>query len=369
MKSSMCFPIVAAIFLLGCSTTPVNWQMVHTSPLQETNQVGLIDSKALPENVAVDRRADGNLSIEYQPHALIPSEGADRVGYTSLAKYGQALIAVETRLNGKKSYPMIVDTGAGVPFYFSGRQVRECGLEVQPRNLEDGQWSDSGYCYAEKLSIGETDFEGVLGFYEEKVLRMEVFGIRGTEAKIGLIGLPVLRSMKYVVFDGRTDELEWSPAVSFKPDEKGEWESYPFEIRSTSGNPVLLVHLPIAGNEMTVQMDTGSAGGLAIRDSVWNEIRSSFGEVKLREGESYYPFMVGLVESRKGKAHQVQVGHRTLTELRLSILQADSVVADQGEGLLGMQPFKDTVLAFDFENNRMWVRYEDERRGLFGGFL
>jgi hypothetical protein len=343
--------------------------MVNTAPLQEESQVGLIQPDTLPDHVGVERHPDGKISIEYQPHVRIPSEGADRVEYISLAKYGQALVAVEARLNGEKSYPMIVDTGAGVPFYFSGRQVRECGLRVQPKSVQGGEWSESGYCYADTLTIGETDFEGILGLYEEKALRMEVFGIRGAEARIGLIGLPVLRSMKYVAFDGRTDELEWSPAVSFKPDEVGQWENYPFEIRSVSDNPVLMVDLPLAGRVMKLQMDTGSAGGLAVKESVWNEIRSSYGDVRLREGESYYPFMVGLVDARKGKAKTVQVGHRTLKGLRLSILSDDTPVAGVGDGLLGMQPFKETVLAFDFENNRMWVRYEEEPRGLFGGFL
>ena len=104
-----------------------------------------------------------------------------------------------------------------------------------------------------------------------------------------------------------------------------------------------------------VQLDTGSGRGLAISEKLWEQLSEKIRNVRLVKATDLYPY-IGSLPCRRGVIPKLQVGNRTVKGAKISVFPDDSPLLDRGDGLLGMQYFRDTVMVLDFERNLMWVK-------------
>lgn len=140
------------------------------------------------------------------------------------------------------------------------------------------------------------------------------------------------------------------------PIELDRWAQYSFAIEQDSrGNIFLFVKIPIAGEEIRLQLDTGSGRGLAIAEELWQRIRRKIRDVKLKQATDLYPY-IGQLVCERAVIPEIRVGDRTLKNAQISIFPDDSPLVEQCPGLLGMQYFQDTVMVLDFQQNLMWVK-------------
>jgi hypothetical protein len=140
------------------------------------------------------------------------------------------------------------------------------------------------------------------------------------------------------------------------------WEQYPFSIEEDfHGNAFLFVNIPISGEEIELQLDTGSGRGLAIAEELWQGIREKIQDVKLRKTRDLYPYMGQLV-CKRGVIPKLEVGRRTVKNAEISIFPDDSPIVEECQGFLGMQYFQDTIMVLDFERSLMWVKDMQSRQ-------
>jgi hypothetical protein len=133
------------------------------------------------------------------------------------------------------------------------------------------------------------------------------------------------------------------------------WAKYSFAIEEDlGGNAFLFVKIPVAGEETELQLDTGSGRGLAISEEMWEKISKGAPQTKLKTGTDLYPY-IGSLPCRQGTIRNLEVGGRTVKNAMISVFADDSPLLAQGQGLLGMQYFRDTVIVLDFDRNLMWV--------------
>ena len=171
-----------------------------------------------------------------------------------------------------------------------------------------------------------------------------------------ILGLPLLREFKYITFDNINKETELSYYQSFEPEHPEQWTKYPISIEEDfHGNAFLFVRINIAGKEIELQLDTGSGKGLAIGESLWDEIKDNLIETKLKKGKDFYPY-IGSLSCKKGKSLMLSFGNRTVYNAEISVFRDDCPLLDGCEGLVGMQYFSNTTFVLDFEHDLMWIQ-------------
>jgi hypothetical protein len=179
----------------------------------------------------------------------------------------------------------------------------------------------------------------------------------GSEESTIILGLPVLREFKYVVFDNIKEQVELSRGESFEPSDANTWERYPISIEEDfHGNAFLFVNIPVAGEDIELQLDTGSGRGLAMSEGCWERIRERIEVPKLKKGRQSYPY-IGRLSCRQGVVAEFNILGRTVKNAEISVFANDSPLLQGSEGLLGMQYFRDSVMVLDFYRDVMWVKH------------
>jgi hypothetical protein len=268
-------------------------------------------------------------------------------------------MAVEGRLGNGREYPVVLDTGASIALFVNDVHIMENQLAIYPLKSNDSVgW---GRCYLPELNIGQVTLANWPCFYREQHTEVQLLGLPLAKGKAIIAGLAALRRFKYIAFDSVRKEVEFSLGQAFKLAQLDLWTQYSFAIEEDlGGNVFLFVKIPIAGEEIELQLDTGSGRGLAIAEELWERMRKRIHYIKLRKGRDLYPY-IGWLACKQGVAPKLEVGNRTLENAMISVFPNDSPIVDQCSGLLGMQYFQDTTVALDFERNLMWVKNSPSR--------
>ena len=277
---------------------------------------------------------------------------------------------------GGNNYPVILDTGASQAVFLTVRHVLDNKLTVYPRRIDaagpagDDQTNLNGYtlgqCLLQQLSIGDVQIVDWPGLYLENRKPVRFLGITlplmtASDDAWGenniILGLPLLRQFKYIEFDSVSSQAEFSYARLFEPQQEG-WDSYRLFIEEDfHGNAFLFVRIHVAGVEVELQLDTGSGRGLAVGESLWNQIQNSAPDtknIKLKQGRVFYPY-IGRLACRRGIAADFKVGQRDVKNAEISVFADDCPLLAECEGMIGMQYFQDTVIVLDFERSLLWV--------------
>jgi hypothetical protein len=264
-------------------------------------------------------------------------------------------MAVEGKLGNGKKYPVVLDTGASVGLFLNDIHIKENNLPVHPlkSNNDSVGW---GMCYLPELQIGQVTLTNWPCFYREQHTELQLLGLPLAKDKAIIAGLQALRRFKYIAFDSVREEVEFSLGRIFEPERPDSWAKYPFEIEEDlGGNSYLFVKIPVSGEEIELQLDTGSGRGLAISEELWEKIRNKTLPVKLKKGRDLYPY-IGRLLCERGVIDEIEIGNRIVRNAMISVFPDDSPIVDECSGLLGMQYFQDIVMVLDFERDLIWVK-------------
>jgi len=265
-------------------------------------------------------------------------------------------MAVEGRLNNGAKYPVVLDTGASIALFVNDIHIMENKLEIYPLKSNNNDSVGWGRCHLPELYMGQVTLTNWPCFYREQHTEVQLLGLPLAKGKAIIAGLAALRRFKYIAFDSVREEVEFSLDEVFNPDYSDLWTQYSYSIEEDlGGNVFLFVKIPIAGEEIELQLDTGSGRGLAVAEELWEAMRNKIQHVKLRRGRDLYPY-IGSLACKRGVVPKLEVGNRTVREARISVFPNDSPIMNGCSGLLGMQYFQDTVMVLDFERNLMWVK-------------
>ncbi|HEW79341.1 MAG TPA: hypothetical protein ENH34_05185 [Phycisphaerales bacterium] len=348
--------ILLGLFLClqaGCSVYPIRMVVVNDNDLEGKADISLTAPNDEP--YSIEGANNKNWDYRGQINRGTQQGNRSRVKYHSSYSLSRWMV-VEGRMSSGRKYPVILDTGASLALFVNDIHILENKLSIYPLKTNNDESVSWGMCRLPELSIGEVTLVNWPCFYRGQHAEVQMFGLPIARDKAVIMGLVALREFKYIVFDNVKREAEFSLEEVFKPRNSDLWTQYSFVIEEDlGGNAFLFVKIPIAGEEIELQLDTGSGRGLAITEELWKRMRKKIRNVKLRKGRDLYPY-IGWLACRRGVITELKVGGRTIKNAKISIFPNDSPLVEQCDGLLGMQFFQDTTMVLDFERNLMWVK-------------
>lgn len=338
---------VVFCFLTGCSFSSQKKLVACDN--------GYVGSANISNKIEIVRKADGSTDYLWQAEGRVEQGKSCRVKYHNLWQTARFMV-VEGQIEGSgKKYPVVLDTGATQAVFIKNVHIRENGLHLQPVRGQMAQLV-TGICDNAKVKVGDVKFIDWPTFCIRGRMGLSLFGLTVREDDSIILGLPALRMFKYIVFDGVDKEVEFSSQESFEPQNPVAWSRYPMTVEEDlHGNAFLFVQIPIEGQTVELQLDTGSGNGLSVSEEVWNQIRPEKANVKLRKGEEYYPY-IGTAKCSKAVVENLSVGDRIVKGATISVLPEGNSVLEECGGLVGMQYFSDTEIVLDFEGSFLWVK-------------
>lgn len=344
----------------GCSSRITSSDNTNISDSNESSSVHLM--RPTIENASTQIQTN---QIKYKDKDIgnVEKENEEfcRIKYHELFETNHYMV-VEGKigLQGNR-YPIVLDTGASQPIFLSIAHVSENKLPVFPVTYNNTGLNGYilGLCYLSSLEIGDILFDNRQCFYLKPRKAINLSGIPiqdSLDDNIVILGLPILQEFNYVIFDNILTEAEFSYDKSFNPDEPADWDKYPISIEEDfHNNFFLFIEICIAGVQTKLQVDTGSGRGLAVSETLWENISSNIPNVELKKGKDYYPY-IGRLDCKKSVITTLRFGDRNLRNAEVSVFPDDSPLVSESEGMVGMEYFEDTILTLDFERSLMWVR-------------
>ena len=326
--------ITVSLLAAGCSVQPVQTVIVNSHNHQCTTNTA-----------PTEQNSTGQLNMDVKWGNLC------RVKYHPSHTKNHPTV-IEGTLGKAKKYPVVLDTGASVGLFVNDIHIRENNLKTRPLGKKAAGWGTSR---VPELNIGETTLLNWPCFYQRRHTELQLFGLPVDKDNSIIVGLPTLQEFKYIALDNIKKEVEFSPKKVFEPEEPDSWAKYSLTIEEfPGGNAYLFVKIPIAGEEIELQFDTGSGKGLSTNKEIWQRIQKKIHNVKLRHAKELYPY-IDWLNCEQGTIAKLDVGQRTVKNAKISIYTDDSPLLENCEALLGMQYFQDTVIVLDFERNLIWV--------------
>jgi len=338
--------ILSVLFLLaGCTTSPFRYAIVDTPNLSNGS------------NTEIANISDTRNNLHWQIDEKVEQTAILRVKYHPSYNTKRCIVVEGSIVDCKKKYPVVLDTGASQGVFVNDIHVRENKLPVYPvqTNKTDAKDYGLGLCYVPQLRIGQMTLQDFPCWYLQRHLELKFFGMPIARDDSIIVGLTALREFSCIVFDGIKREVEFSRNKPFEPDQEQAWSRYPISIEEDSGNAFLFVQIPIAGESMKVQLDTGSGNGLSLSEELWETMSGKLQNVKLKEDTELYPY-IGRLSCKRGVISKLQVGDRMIQKAKISIFPDGSPLLSDCDAILGMQYFQDTVMVLDFNNAVLWVR-------------
>jgi hypothetical protein len=334
-------------FYSGCSYSTDNR---ITGNLHTYSVKGLQDNDTIPDSW-------------WEIEGRIEQEKLCRVKFHNLYNRNFYMV-VEGRVgHTSKKYPVILDTGASQSIIVEEAHISAHNLPTYSadNDIVNSSGKSFGLCYLPELNIGEITLSNLPGLYLKRKSSFNPLKLLAPRKKIVIVGLQTLMKFKYIMFDNPQKEVELSKKQLFRPKNRSLWTRYSFEIeRDLGGNAFLFITVPIAGEEITLQLDTGNGRGLAIKEELWGKLSDSLGHIKLTKNKDLYPY-IGNLACKRGVIPRFKVADLTVRDAKISVFPDDSPLVEDCEGLLGMQCFQDTTIVLDFERNLMWIKKTDNQ--------
>lgn len=342
--------------LSGCSIQPLRLVRVESDSLEGRTDLPTIDPNSSPYSVS--EKKDGPFPYSsWQIDESITQDKPCRIKYNWWYHAIAKIVAVDGRVGNRgKKYPVILDTGSsGSVIAINDIHVQENKLAIYQFGSDHGGW---GMCHLPELQIGNASLLNFRCIYHGVHMDLELFGLRIDRDKTTIVGLPAIRKFKYIAFDDIHKEVELSLNESFAPEELGLWSKYPFRIDSDLDNDVhlLLVKIPIAGKEEELWFDSGGPATLILSQKLWEIVAKRIQNVGTGHDKTFFPGHGKGVMAGNKVIPMLQVGDMTIRNAKITVLPNDSSVVKHAQGLLGMHPFRKTVMVLDFKRNLMWVR-------------
>lgn len=353
--------LLSVFFLPGCSliVREVLVQGKNTAVMRNLPRIDPNDPNCIISSIKIVNTQDGrkfNVEIKESGFAINMRESPCRVKYKKRTGPLPYNIVVEGELAGRsRRYPINIDTGQPNFIVVSDIHILENNLPIynNPGNLD-------GICLFPDLHIGKLTLSNLVAKYYFQHSEIQLFGLPIKKDKEIMVGLSLLQRFKYVAFDSINEEVEFSTAQSFRPEERTLWSRYLFsKLSDSKGNPRIFVEIPIAGQNMNLVFDTACQGALFTTEKIWKQAQKRLREVKKSNMTVLAPFAGGDIRSRTVIVKELNVGDRIVKNAIVAIVPNDNSIFESiknMEGLLGMQCFADTTVVLDFERDVMWVK-------------
>jgi len=342
VKDLLC-TILGLLFLLtGCTAFPFQYIIVDTPHIsaEPYTEVAMSDSRQ---------------NLHWQIDSKFERADTFRVKYHPISATRRCVVVEGSISDNEKKYPVVLDTGASQGVFINDIHALENKLPIyQVQTNKAGQDYGLGLCYIPELRIGQMTLVDFPCWYLQRHLELKFFGMPIARDDSIIVGLTALREFSCIVFDSINKEVEFLHNQTFEPDQEHEWSKYPLSIEEDRGNVFLFVHIPVDGELMKVQLDTGSGNGLALSEELWEKLSHKVQNVSLKEGTELYPY-IGRLPCRKGAIAQLQVGDRLIQNAKMSVFPANSPLLSDCDAILGMRYFQDAVMVLDFKNAMLWV--------------
>jgi predicted aspartyl protease len=331
---------LVSIIPSGCS--------VHPAGFASSNII--TKSADWPYSVEMIERPDGTKDYFWEIDSHIEQGEHTTIKYHQMNKqYKFAVIEGSFGQDGHK-YPVVVDTGASQAVLVKNVHVRQNDLREQTFKAAGLGGRKISLCYLPELDLSS------IRLIDWPCLRLasRSTGL-GVRDDFVIVGLPVLREFKYIVFDNVHGQIEFSRDKVFEPEEADSWEQFPMWLEEDfSGNVFLFARITVDGIEMELQLDTGSGRGLAISEELWEQIPDSE-QVRLKHTKELYPY-IGNLSCRRGTIAELALGNSKILNVPVSVFADDSPLVEDCGGLMGMELFRNTIMVIDFENELIWVK-------------
>jgi hypothetical protein len=303
-----------------------------------------------PYAVEVIERADGTKDYFWEIDSHIEQGDDTIIKYHPMnEKYKFAVVEGSFGRDGHK-YPVVIDTGASQAVLVKNVHVRQNNLKEETFKTATLGGRKIGLCYLPELDLSS------IRLIDWPCLQLpsQSTGL-GVRDDFVIVGLPVLREFKYIVFDNIAGQIEFSRDKVFKPDKADSWEQFPMWLEEDfSGNVFLFARITVDSIEMELQLDTGSGRGLAISEELWEQLPESK-QVRLKNAKELYPY-IGNLSCRRGTVAELALGNSKVHNVPVSVFADDSPLVEDCSGLMGMELFRNTKLVIDFENELLWVK-------------
>ena len=341
---------LTSLFFAGCSV-----ELVAEKDLANNPNVRLIDDSEKAIRIEFQQNGDSNdiASVKYIGTSIELSNTC-RAKYQDFYFRFLDMITVSGQLPNGKEYSVWIDTGYGGAVLTNGITILENNLAVYPtgRNLK-GEFV--GVCHLPELQIGHVKVMNPPCEYLQIHWEWNVLGLPLWKQKGVFVGLRLLESFSYILFDNINKEIEFSVEKAFEPSEAGDWQSYPLElVESDRGYPRLMVDIPIAGENQRIMFDTCGRYGIVIGPELWQKISASSKNIKARKDRFRSGFM-GWLPCQKAKIPRLDIAGQVVRNADVIILDEDSPYLTE-PGYISMKYFKNSMVVFDFRQKLMWVK-------------
>jgi len=381
VKTLLLIILVISCLPAGCALSPLRYVVVDTPCIAGRVGAGLIGPNNGPDPTQVIKTTGSQAGLHWQINGTIDCAPTVRVKYHQLYAINPCMMVKGSIAGAKNDHPIILDTGASQAVFVKNTHVIESRLPVYPAETDQANSNAYGLgrCYLPQLRIGQVTLTDLPCWYLQRHIELEFFGLPIAKDDSIILGLPALRRFKYILFDSPNRQVEFSYNEAFEPgpapiapvavgqapdkDESiaggqlvRDWSQYSLLIEEDRyGNEFAFVEIPIAGELMKVQLDTGSANALAIAERQWEILSRRVKKPRLKEGIDLYPYISQLA-CKRGVIRELQIGDRCIRDAKISVFPSDSPLLRQCKAILGTQYFQDTVIVLDFERRIMWVK-------------
>jgi len=353
--------LLSVFFLPGCSlfVREVVVQGKNTGGMRNLPRIDPNDPNCIVSSIKIVKTQEGRtFKVEFRENdfAINMRESPCRVKYKKGTGPMSYNIVVEGELAGRsRRYPINIDTGQPSFIVVSDIHILENNLPIY-----NNPGKQNGICLLPDLHIGKLTLSNLLAKYYFQHSEIQLFGLPIKKDKEILVGLSLLQRFKYVAFDSINEEVEFSTAQSFHPEERTLWSRYLFsKLSDSKGIPRIFVEIPIAGENMNLAFDTACQCALFTTEKIWKQAQKRLREVKKSNMTVLAPFAGGDIRSRVVTVKELNVGDRIVKNAIVAIVPNDNLIFESiknMEGLLGMQCFADTTVVLDFERDVMWVK-------------
>ena len=351
------FLILYLCLLVGCSIHPFRVATSDGKNLKDQPGLLLIDPNASNRLFTIEKTGDNNdvWNITWIAKGHINLDDKCRVKYLWPHHLITGKMVVEGQFgsNGTK-YPIILDTGCSVACMVNDLHVIKNKMPIYPLGTNPVYSAEMGLCRLPELRIGKMSLTNLLSMYIEKRNSIQTFGVSIAYDDSILVGLDVLRSFRYILFDNINKEVEFSAKETFAPDESELWASYPFSIKEkTKSSSAIFVEIPVASEPMELMLDTGWGGELVLNEQNWEKLSRRISKVRLRKDNCAFAFLPEMA-CKKTIVKKLDIGHIKIKSAKIEVLPDDNPL--KLRALLGMYCFRNTIMVLDFERNLMWIK-------------
>ena len=267
-----------------------------------------------------------------------------------------------------QTYPVLFDTGNPRWTVITAAHVRENQLPIYPVKFtsSDGRNWDLGLGVAmiEELEIAELTITNLPAEYRHYHTGYTLIGVKplelGQDKEVN-IPLTIMQKFKYITFDNKKKQMEFSLSSSFQPNDPSSWKSY--SLATTDDNRVY-IETTLEGVPVRLMIDTGSEGDLLLTKECFGAMAKNQPKLEKamkRNRTVFAPFEGGNIACQKSLVSKLTFDkhkhrfHTIITTVDDGNLY-EILNKNQFDGIIGFAFFDDTIMTLDFEHNKMWVK-------------